>query len=209
MTAAEQVERVARALHADACNDGACYHTPGEWVRDARVAIAAMQPAPVTNECAVRASELDTFVRFAKRLYPSSFVPRAVTIADLEEHAARHRRGTCDHPTLAPQAEVLHITGPSETGDLAPMLCGITKVVETPRSPEQPVCQACSAIQMSERNDLDQRAKAQADVLAEIRELHSPSERASGLACSECSAEMDVPHPCETILIIDEHEAKS
>ena len=53
------------------------------------------------------------------------------------------------------------------------------------------------------------RPTPQADVLAEIRELHSPSERASGLACSECSAEMDVPHPCETILIIDEHEAKS
>jgi len=50
MTAAEQVERVARALHADACNDGACYHTPGEWVRDARVAIAAMQPEPVILE---------------------------------------------------------------------------------------------------------------------------------------------------------------
>ena len=112
------------------------------------------------------------------------------------------------YPT-APQADVLHITGPCNTGDVAPMLCGITKVVETPRSPEQPVCQACAAIQTSERNDLDQRAKAQADVLAEIRELHSPSERASGLACSECSAEMDVPHPCETILIIDEHEAKS
>jgi len=31
-------------------------------------------------------------------------VPRAVTIADLEEYAARHRRGTCDHPTLTPQA---------------------------------------------------------------------------------------------------------
>jgi len=48
VTADEQVERVARALHADACNDYACYHTTGEWVRDARFAIAAMKPEPVT-----------------------------------------------------------------------------------------------------------------------------------------------------------------
>ena len=108
-------------------------------------------------------------------------------------------------PTSDVLAEVLHITGPSETGDLAPMLCGITKVVETPRSPEQPVCQACAAIQTSERNDLDQRAKAQADVLAEVR--------------AWCDAENKGKNPTERrviddcaddiIAILDSHGAKS
>ena len=124
MTANEQVQRgvaeaVVVALEADdalmrvesvqPCGpEMVVHHYPYVVARvAARAAVAAMKPEPVTNECAVRASELDTFVRFAKRLYPSSFVPRAVTIADLEEYAARHRRGTCDHPTLAPQAEVL------------------------------------------------------------------------------------------------------
>ena len=107
MTADEQVKKVAKAIAMEIWEEW----PEGAGAREicnnaAQAAIAAMKPGPVTNECAVRASELDTFVRFAKRLYPSSFVPRAVTIADLEEYAARHRRGTCDHPTLAPQAEV-------------------------------------------------------------------------------------------------------
>ena len=115
MTAGEQVEKVAKALFAWDIQE---HEEPrptwegSEGMREvfrsgATVAIAAMQPEPVTNECAVRASELDTFARFAKRLYPPSLVPRAVIIADLAEHAARHRRGTCDHPTPTPQADVL------------------------------------------------------------------------------------------------------
>ena len=99
-----------------------------------------------------------------------------------------------------PQADVLHITGPCNTGDVAPMLCGITKVVETPRSPEQPVCQACAAIQTSERNDLDQRAKAQADVLAEVR-----AEAKSLIRKGELT-----PFGRRAIFaILDKHEAKS
>ena len=199
MTAGEQVEKVAKALFAwdiQEHEDPRPTWEGSEGMRKvfrsgATVAIAAMQPEPVT---VTTVEELRALPDGTAVLLPNGDMARRwhfrdgspglkLILADLGRQGdlslsfgwpgvnyESYLPATVLHPVPTPQAEVLHITGPSETGDLAPMLCGITKVVETPRSPEQPVCQACSAIQMSERNDLDQRAKAQADVLAEVRE---------------------------------------
>jgi len=172
MTANKQVAQlevvIARALARDWRGLGS-----RNFPRDLAEEIAAMQPAPVT---VTTVEEFEALANYTPAMDMSKDVCMWVVDSDGERRLSSSFAGimtpeetpemvidfpaTVLYPT-APQADVLHITGPSETGDLAPMLCGITKVVETPRSPEQPVCQACAAIQTSERNDLDHRAKAQ------------------------------------------------
>jgi len=71
------------------------------------------------------------------------------------------------HPTPG----VLHIAGPCEDGETVTVLCGVVKEAESPKSPDQPVCQACSAVQMDERNELNCARESASDVLAEVRAL--------------------------------------
>ena len=65
--------------------------------------------------------------------------------------------------------DVLHIAGPCEDGETVTTLCGVVKKAESPKSPDQPVCQACSAVQMAERNELNYARESAPDVLAEVR----------------------------------------
>ena len=47
-----ELERVALALHAEACNDPECDHTWTEWEREAQAAITAMTPTPQVETAA-------------------------------------------------------------------------------------------------------------------------------------------------------------
>ena len=71
------------------------------------------------------------------------------------------------HMTATP--DVLHISGPCEDGETVTVLCGVDVEAESPKSPDQPVCQACSVVQMAERNELNSAKESTPDVLAQVR----------------------------------------
>ena len=92
-----------------------------------------------------------------------------VLLADVR---ARCQNDQCFPATVLyphPTPGVLHIAGPCEDGETVTVLCGVVKEAESPKSPDQPVCQACSAVQMAERNELNYARESASDVLAEVR----------------------------------------
>jgi len=111
---------------------------------------------------------------------------------------------------MTPAPDVLHIAGPCEDGETVTVLCGVVKEAESPKSPDQPVCQACSAVQMAERNELNYARESASDVLAEVRAYIErlresvrpgcPEPYIDGGACGACRARWAMCDDLDAIL---------